>query len=166
MNAYHSIIVLALGAPLVAVAQSAYDSPTFAKRFNAADTNKDGKLSRAEAYAAFPSMPKHFEEIDINRDGSITLVEIDAAMKKRVDAALEASKTASGHYVLPAGALGSTAVSAATVDGSSVLVNKDDATLFHGSRYYEGLAGEFQHEETLGEPVGRNPAPGQLQMSF
>ena len=155
---------LALAVPLAVVAQTNYDSVTFAKRFKAADTDKDGKLTRAEAYAAFPRMPQYFDEIDVNRDGSITLVEVDAAMKKRVEAALAASKTASGRYALPAGAAGSTP--AATGGTSGVLASEDEATVFHGRQYYEALAGDLGQEQMRGEPVARNPAPGQFQKSF
>jgi hypothetical protein len=155
---------LALAAPLVAAAQGTYDSTTFAQRFKAADTDKDGKLTRAEAYAAFPRMPEHFDEIDVNRDGSITLIEVDATMKKRVDAALAASKTASGRYALPAGAAGSAALP--TAAASPVLAGEEEASLFHGRQYYEALAGELRQEQMRGEPVARNPAPGQFQRSY
>ena len=50
-----------------------FDQAKFEKRFRAADKNQNGKLSRDEAYAAFPRAPEFFDEIDANRDGSITL---------------------------------------------------------------------------------------------
>ena len=46
-------------------------------RFQAADTNGDGKLSRSEAQA-MPMVAKHFDEIDTNKDGYITCDELRA----------------------------------------------------------------------------------------
>lgn len=164
MNLSHLVTALALTIPLAAVAQGNQKSQDFNKRFQAADVDKDGKLTRAEAYAAFPLMPRYFDEIDVNRDGSITMVEVDAAMKKRVDAALAASKTTSGHYALPPDAAGVSGP--ATAATSPVLVDHDEAKVFHGRQYYDSLAGELAQEQMRGEPVPRNPAPDQFQKSF
>ena len=54
---------------------SNFNQIEFEKRFHAADKNKDGKLSRTEAYEEFPRMPEFFDEIDTNKDSSITLIE-------------------------------------------------------------------------------------------
>lgn len=164
MNLSHLVTALALTIPLAAVAQGNQKSQDFNKRFQAADVDKDGKLTRAEAYAAFPLMPQYFDEIDVNRDGSITMVEVDAAMKKRVDAALAASKTTSGHYALPPDAAGVSGP--ATAATSPVLVDHEEAKVFHGRQYYDSLAGELAQEQMRGEPVPRNPAPDQFQKSF
>jgi hypothetical protein len=43
--------------------------------FRRADTNRDGRISPAEA-AAFPWLWRHFTEADRNRDGSVTLEEL------------------------------------------------------------------------------------------
>lgn len=157
---------LALVMPIAANAQGADNAQSFAQRFMAADTNKDGKLTREEAYTAFPRMPQYFDEIDVNRDGSITLVEIDAAKKKRIDAALAASKHASGRYALPATVPPATSATAASPAASSVLVGEDEAHVFHDRQYYDDLAGELSGERMRGEPTPRTPAPGQFQMSF
>jgi Ca2+-binding EF-hand superfamily protein len=45
------------------------------KRFEAADTNHDGALSREEA-KSMPMILEHFDEIDINKDGKVTEDEI------------------------------------------------------------------------------------------
>lgn len=42
--------------------------------FQAADVNRDGQLSRAEAQR-LPIMPKSFEDTDQNKDGVLTLDE-------------------------------------------------------------------------------------------
>lgn len=164
MNLTHLITAVALTVPLAAVAQSNQKSQDFNKRFQAADVDKDGKLTRAEAYAAFPLMPQYFDEIDVNRDGSITMVEVDAAMKKRVDAALAASKTTSGRYALPPETSGLSGSTAGV--NSPVLVDHDEARVFHGRQYYDSLAGELVQDQMRGEPVPRNPAPDQFQKSF
>jgi phage-related tail fiber protein len=161
MNLSHLITALALVVPLAAAAQNSQD---FKKRFQAADVDKDGKLTRAEAYAAFPLIPQYFDEIDMNRDGSITMVEVDAAMNKRVDAALAASKTASGRYALPPETSGLSGPATATT--SSVLVDHDEARVFHGRQYYDSLAGDLAQDQMRGEPVPRNPAPDQFRTSF
>jgi Ca2+-binding EF-hand superfamily protein len=49
------------------------------KRFDAADTNHDGALSREEAKAT-QMISHHFDEIDANHDGLVTLAEIQAMM--------------------------------------------------------------------------------------
>lgn len=164
MNLHRLFLTLVLVTPLAVVAQEAHESHGFKKRFAAADVNRDGKLTRAEAYAAFPRIPQHFDEIDVNRDGSITLLEVETTMNKRVDAALAASRTASGRYALPAEVSGSAGPGAAAA--SPVLVGENEATVFHGRQYYESLAGDLAQEQMRGEPVARNPAPDQFQRSF
>jgi hypothetical protein len=51
------------------------------KRFAAADTNGDGKLSKEEAKNGMPFVYKHFDEIDTAKSGSITMAEIVAFAK-------------------------------------------------------------------------------------
>lgn len=50
------------------------------KRFEAADTNHDGALSREEA-KSMPMILDHFDEIDTNKDGKVTEEEIKAMME-------------------------------------------------------------------------------------
>jgi Ca2+-binding EF-hand superfamily protein len=50
------------------------------KRFEAADTNHDGALSRDEA-KSMPMVLEHFDEIDANKDGKVTLDEIKAMIE-------------------------------------------------------------------------------------
>ncbi len=45
--------------------------------FNRADTNHDGRLSRAEV-ARFPVFTEKFDELDIDHDGSLSLSEFEA----------------------------------------------------------------------------------------
>lgn len=47
------------------------------KRFDAADTNKDGKLTREEAQAKMPKVYKNFDAIDADHTGTISLADIE-----------------------------------------------------------------------------------------
>jgi Ca2+-binding EF-hand superfamily protein len=53
------------------------------KRFEAADTNHDGALSREEA-KTMPMVLEHFDQLDTNKDGKVTEEEIKAMMEGRV----------------------------------------------------------------------------------
>ena len=53
------------------------------KRFAAADTNRDGKLSKEEAQAGMPLIYKHFDEIDAAHAGSVTEADIAKWMKAK-----------------------------------------------------------------------------------
>ncbi|WP_411881848.1 EF-hand domain-containing protein [Polaromonas sp. YR568] len=47
------------------------------KRFEAADTNRDGKLTREEAQAKMPRIYKSFDAIDAGHTGAISLADIE-----------------------------------------------------------------------------------------
>jgi Ca2+-binding EF-hand superfamily protein len=51
---------------------------TLQQRFDAADTNHDGKLTKAEAEAGFPALAKHFSAIDSTGKGYVTMADIKA----------------------------------------------------------------------------------------
>jgi Ca2+-binding EF-hand superfamily protein len=55
----------------------------FSKRFEAADTNHDGALSREEA-KSMPMVLEHFDQLDTNKDGKVTEDEIRALMEGHV----------------------------------------------------------------------------------
>jgi hypothetical protein len=50
----------------------------FTEKFNAADTNHDGKLSRQEAEAGMPEVAKNFDKIDTRKTGFVTQKQIGA----------------------------------------------------------------------------------------
>src|SRR5438094_10640572 len=52
-----------------------------AERFNAADTNHDGKLSLDEAKAGMPVLARNFDQIDTGHTGAVTLDQLNAYMK-------------------------------------------------------------------------------------
>lgn len=57
--------------------QHGHHGPSMKDRFNAADLNHDGRLTKDEA-ASIPFVAKHFDQIDANHDGYVTLDEIKA----------------------------------------------------------------------------------------
>lgn len=66
---------------LVAVAAGAAETPAGPPpeaRWNALDTDGDGRLSRAEAEAGAPGMARNFERFDADADGQLTREEIKA----------------------------------------------------------------------------------------
>ena len=91
--------------PPVAMAQQApdnFDQEKFERRFRTADRDGDGRLSRAEAEAAFPNAKKFFAEIDVNHDDYITLIEVNEARARRIEAVVNASGiSADAKYVKP-----------------------------------------------------------------
>ena len=95
-------LILACGLVLAAVpsafAESHPGKHTPEGMFKAADTNSDGKVSRAEHVAGGKKM---FAETDANSDGTVTLVEMTAAhakmkteMAPKSDRPLKADKVA------------------------------------------------------------------------
>ncbi|KWR92224.1 hypothetical protein [Cupriavidus sp. IDO] len=55
----------------------------FDARFNAADANHDGKLSREEAKAGMPNIFKHFDEIDTAKRGAVSKEEIGEFLARK-----------------------------------------------------------------------------------
>lgn len=53
------------------------------ERFEAADTDSSGTISRAEADAGLPQLAERFDEIDADKDGYLDAGEMRAALKKR-----------------------------------------------------------------------------------
>jgi Ca2+-binding EF-hand superfamily protein len=53
------------------------------EKFEAADTDHDGLLSRDETAKGFPHLTKHFDEIDANHDGKLSMVEIAQFLRNK-----------------------------------------------------------------------------------
>jgi Ca2+-binding EF-hand superfamily protein len=92
MRKTYSIFLVALLLPVIAVAspqtginasRAQRMTQMLEQRFNAADTNHDGKLTLAEAQAGMPRIAQHFGEIDTNHQGYITLDQIKAFVASR-----------------------------------------------------------------------------------
>ncbi len=63
----------------VPAAEPKYTVAQIAQAFGLIDTNKDGKLSHAEA-AGFRGVARHFDEADTNKDGSLSRAEFENAL--------------------------------------------------------------------------------------
>src|SRR5437868_6806331 len=70
-------LALASAATLVVAAPDASEKGAHQERLKAADTNKDGLISRDEA-KALPRIAEHFDQIDTNKDGQISVEELRA----------------------------------------------------------------------------------------
>jgi Ca2+-binding EF-hand superfamily protein len=74
-----TLLIAALLLPTALHAQSA-NAAMAETRFKAADADKNGKLTKAEAKAGMPRIHAKFDRIDTNKDGFVTLAEIKAAL--------------------------------------------------------------------------------------
>jgi hypothetical protein len=144
---------LMLVSPLVRAdaATDKFDPVQFEKRFHQADKDNKGKLSREEAYAEFPRMPQYFDEIDTNRDGFITLQEVHDAMERRVNAAMNASKSANRYGSVAAGK------QAAPVAGDSaaqdpVFTSEAEEKRYRRMQFYESIEDSKTQAKDRGEP--------------
>lgn len=87
MRLTHLILSLAI-VPVAVLAADAPSKPETAKefeaRFNQADTDKSGGLSRQEveraAVPGFPVVLKNYDAMDVNNDGQVTLLERNVAL--------------------------------------------------------------------------------------
>ena len=67
-----------LALPALLLTSLAYACDHAGDHWKAADTDNDGKISRAEAESASPRMAKGFASLDNNKDGQLTLAEFKA----------------------------------------------------------------------------------------
>lgn len=79
---YRDTVALLLAlAPAAGMTQAASLSPRIAqkveRRFEAADTNHDGKLTLAEARAGMPRIASYFNRIDTDGKGYVTLDQVE-----------------------------------------------------------------------------------------
>jgi hypothetical protein len=142
-------LLLASTSVLAAPPSEPFDPVKFEQRFHKADANKDGQLSRKEAYAEFPRMPEFFGEIDSNRDNAITLLEVKEALQRRVDAAFKATRG----YGSAAAGNGGLATAPATVP----LDNLETERAIR-NQYYESLSEDSTRARDMGEVVPRSPS--------
>jgi len=141
----------------VALAEPAvqqYDPARFEQRFKMADVDGNDRLSRQEAYAAFPRMPEFFDEIDSNKDSAITLTEVEQALERRVNAAIGSTN----RYDAFASGKGETGnIDAATVQGQAFTSEMETKRLYR-QQYYESISGEKALSSELGEPGSKSPS--------
>jgi len=158
----HSTLALALFMSGLAMAAGPQDNSQerFEKRFRAADKDRNGSLSRDEAYAEFPRAPEYFDQIDSNKDGQVSLAEVKKAMQKRVDAALAASGS-NGKYALPQSS-GTASMPNAEAGAQPAFASKQEAARAHRYDYYESLAETQDAARKRNEPT----MPTLMQKSF
>jgi hypothetical protein len=131
-----------------------YDPVRFEQRFNKADLDGNARLSREEAYAAFPRMPEFFDEIDSDKDNAITLVEVEQALERRVNAAMAST----GRYgTFASSTTESGKKDAATVQGQA-LSSELEAKRLYRQQYYESISGEKALSGQFGEPASKSPS--------
>jgi len=151
--------VLILASPLVWAGATAdkFDYAQFEKRFNKADKDKKGKLSREEAYAEFPRMPEFFDEIDTNRDGFITLNEVQKAMERRVDAAINASQQAHRYGKVEVGKDAATGIGE-NANQELVFSSEAEERRYRRYQFYESIENDKLKASQSGEPVPASPS--------
>lgn len=155
-------LLLASTSVLAAPPATQFDPVQFEKRFHKADANKDGQLTRKDAYAEFPRMPEFFDEIDSNRDNAITLPEVQQAMERRVDAAFRAS----GRYGSPAVGKGGAAVAVAGTAQEPVPLSELETKRALRNLYYQSLADDTERARDQGEVVPQAPSTPLIDKRF
>jgi hypothetical protein len=55
------------------------------QRFQSADKDSDGSISRGEAWESMPQLARHFEQVDTNNDDIITEDEMEAAQTRMLE---------------------------------------------------------------------------------
>jgi hypothetical protein len=123
------------------------DPAAFEKRFQQADADRNGRLSRQEAYAEFPRMPEFFDEIDSNGDDAITLPEVNQALQRRLDAAMKATRQLDGSVTGTAG----------PAVGQEPFDQLDTRRAIR-EQYYESLTEDKARARGLGEVVPQSPS--------
>jgi hypothetical protein len=174
---HFSLFGLALTSIMATAAMAAPDSGTFneaafEKRFKAADIDNTGRLSKQQAYAAFPRMPEFFVEIDENQDGYITMVEVTNAMERRVSAAINESQIGSGYSGAAEMKDGGEPVASGKTVPRQQFSSAAEARRYHRYQYYESLSDSQENPMNRGEIAPTTPtqlvpaAPMQLDKSF
>jgi hypothetical protein len=158
---------LMLVSPLVwaDAATDKFDPVQFEKRFHHADKDNKGKLSREEAYAEFPRMPQYFDEIDTNKDGFITLQEVHDAMERRVNAAMNASKSANRYGNVDAGKKAAP-VAGERVAQDPVFTSEAEEKRYRRMQFYESIEDSKTQAINRGEPVPLSPSSPVLVKPF
>ena len=87
-----AVLVLAASASSGVLAQAAEGgrgrdmAAQVKQRFEAADVNHDGRLTKEEAKTGMPNVYKNFDAIDTRKSGSVTLADIAAFVREKAAA--------------------------------------------------------------------------------
>jgi hypothetical protein len=128
-----------------------FDPVQFEKRFHHADKDHKGKLSREQAYAEFPRMPEFFDEIDTNKDGFITLKEVNKAMERRVNTAINASKSSTRYGSVDAGKQAAPVVGE-RAGQDPVFASEAEERRYRRMQFYESIEDDKARARDRGEP--------------
>ena len=158
------LLMLASGIAMASSGVEQYDPAKFEKRFHKADMNKDGKLSRKEAFAEFPRMPEYFAEIDSNKDSHITLLEVQQAAERRVDAALKATQGPKVHGAPAAGK--ETVPTPAPATQQQAFSSQAEARRHYRYEYYETISAEKTQSMQRGETQPMSPSSPLFEKKF
>jgi EF hand len=142
-----------------------YDPVQFEKRFNKADKDNKGKLSRKEAYGEFPRMPEFFDEIDTDKDGFITLKEVNSAMERRVNAAINASQPVTRYGKVDAGKDATTGIEDSAKQ-QPVFTSEGEERRYRRYEFYEAIGDDKAKALERGEPVPTTPTSPILVKPF
>jgi len=147
-----------LVSPLVwaAATPDGFDAVKFEKRFHKADKDSKGKLSREEAYAEFPRMPEFFDEIDTNKDGFITLKEVNNTMERRVNAAINATKSSNRYGSVDAGKQAAP-IAGAGAGQDPLFSSEAEERRFRRMEFYESIEESKSKAIDRGESVPPSP---------
>lgn len=74
--------LLAVSIDAMAQQASAEQKQAALERLQAADTNKDGSIDKAEADAGLPRVAKNFDKLDVDNDGRLSPDEFKAMAAK------------------------------------------------------------------------------------
>lgn len=80
MKMFSLLIATAIAAVLSAPASAKSYEQMAAERFVVADTNKDGKLTKAEAKKGMPRIYNNFDRIDTANRGYVTVKQVKAGI--------------------------------------------------------------------------------------
>lgn len=76
------LVLLELGGCAMAGGNRRQMAQKSEQRFDAADSNHDGYLSRDEVQSGMPRIAEHFDEVDTDHDGQLSKAEILAYLKQ------------------------------------------------------------------------------------
>lgn len=79
-------LILALPAQGAGDGRGAQAAETLKARFQVADANGDGRLTKAEAEGQMPLVHRHFEQIDSAGHGAVSLAEVERFAARTVAA--------------------------------------------------------------------------------
>lgn len=150
-------LLLASTSVLAAQPSEQFDPVEFERRYHKADADKDGLLSRKEAYAEFPRMPEFFDEIDSNQDNAITLLEVKQTLERRVDAAFKETR----RYDSPAAGKAETDAAEEPMSPRELETRRA-----YRRQYYESLSEDKDRARDMGEPVPQAPSSPVLDKRF